>query len=77
MELEKNCMKDKDFVVDGEITVTITLGEYRSLIEFMGKYEPEISNLNREVWKLKNENSKLREKIANFMCEDDDRDADE
>lgn len=77
MELEKNYMKDKDFVVDGEITVTITLGEYRSLIEFMGKYEPEISNLNREVWKLKNENSKLREKIANFMCEDDDRDADE
>lgn len=60
-----------DFAIPGEITVTITLNEYRALISANAISEKRISDLNRESYDaeaecntLKQERDKLLKEIA-------------
>lgn len=45
--------KMNDFVANGEITVTITLSEYRELVESKAKKQYEIDKANSEKWEAK------------------------
>ncbi|WP_444193384.1 hypothetical protein [Dialister succinatiphilus] len=60
-----------DFAIPGEITVTITLNEYRSLVSANAIFEKRISDLNSERYgaqaeanALKQEREKLIKEIA-------------
>lgn len=55
-----------DYSVDGELMVTITLREYRRLVGFHAKYEPELGNLRSKLWKAEEEAKSLRQKIADL-----------
>ena len=61
---------EHNFTLPGELTVEITLSEYRSLIKDKGGYEKRCDELQHEVWDkekildgLRKENEKLKEKI--------------
>lgn len=77
MEREKQYINDDNFIIDGELTVKITLNEYRRLVEFKGAYKDKVGNLESELWKLRGENQTLREKITSLMCGNVDKEADE
>jgi len=63
-----------DFVLPSELTVTVTLMEYRSLITAKGEYDKEIERQKdehykqwKEIEKLKAENEKLKEKVIALL----------
>lgn len=58
-----------DFAVTGEITVTITLHEYRDLVESNARFEDTRSNLwnrERQVKELREENSEKDRRIQSL-----------
>ena len=52
-----------NFVEPNEITVTITLSEYRDLVERNATSEARIKDANEDKYTRDNENSKLKEKV--------------
>lgn len=52
-----------DFVGKSELTVTITLAEYRKLLRQSGAYEDKIHELEKRKGELIVENGKLKEAI--------------
>ena len=60
---------EKDYVIDGELTVTITLREYRELVSTKATTKAEIAKAEADKWKRNDENSKLREENANLKAE--------
>lgn len=80
--MNKQYLADKNYWVQNEIMVTITLAEYRSLVEFNAKHNSELneaknnaSKANRELKELKEQYSKLRDKyreIASHIKNEDD-----
>lgn len=73
-EKRKPYMSDKDFLVEDELTVTITLHEYRSLVGFEAKHDAELSKLKNEKYKVEQENKRLKEKILSLTTECGDSD---
>lgn len=78
-----NC-KNKDFLAAGELTVTITLGEYRKLVESDATSSDARDKLFREkmelevkVEKLKEDNEKLKSEIYELQKEAGKREATE
>ena len=59
----------KDFVAPQEITVTITLREYRDLVEKNATREEAIRNAEANKYERDQENSKLREEVAALKAE--------
>lgn len=59
----QNYGKNHDFVAPKELTVTITLAEYRELVSSDSKSSSEYEKLRDKVWKLEAENKKLKETI--------------
>ena len=72
-------MKSNDYVVENEITVRITLAEYRELVGFKAKHGAELSNLRNEKFKVEQENKRLKDKILSLTteCADEDREEEE
>lgn len=72
------CAKPEyDFSLPSELTLTITLHEYRDLILAKGecekKYSEEHEIANKRYWEideLKKENTALKEKILKYMTEE-------
>lgn len=62
--------KRKDFTIDGKLMVTITLAEYRELVAANAKAEQRKET--ESIWQLRNENQKLRDKIAELTMGDND-----
>lgn len=56
--------KNEDFLAPQELTVTISLSEYRNLVSSNATREAAINEANSERWKYKNENEKLKEEVA-------------
>ena len=63
-----------DFILPSELTVTVTLMEYRNLILAKGEYDQEIARQKdahykqwKEIEKLKAENEKLKEKVLALL----------
>lgn len=76
---DKPYMNSNDYVVENEITVRITLAEYRELIGFRAKHSAELSNLRNEKFKVEQENKRLKDKILSLTpeCADEDREEEE
>lgn len=53
-----------NYVAPDEITVTITLAEYRDLVDFKGKHESEMRALRMEKYNLEGELNRLKDRIA-------------
>lgn len=64
MEIEKKVSDYSDntnnYKIDGELTVTITLAEYRELVSKVAISDDEISKQRKHVWELE---GKLKEQI--------------
>lgn len=52
-----------DYVGDNELTVTITLNEYRSLVKGIATKEADISKVRSELYKKDQEIQVLKEKL--------------
>ena len=52
-----------NFVAPAELTVTITLSEYRDLVKTSATHSSEIGKLRNEKWKVESENTKLKEQL--------------
>lgn len=59
----QNYGKNNDFVAPRELTVTITLAEYRELVSSSAKSSSECDKLRDRLWKLEAENKKLKETV--------------
>ena len=59
---EKAYLQDKNYWVKNEIMVTITLAEYRGLVEFNAKYESELSEVKNDVYRAKRQFKELEER---------------
>lgn len=57
-------LNQNDFVLDNEITVTITLHEYRELVENNATSKARIEDANSEKWKCYRENEELKKQVA-------------
>ena len=57
-------LNQNDFVLDNEITVTITLHEYRELVENNATSKARIEDANNEKWKYYRENEELKKQVA-------------
>jgi peptidoglycan hydrolase CwlO-like protein len=52
-----------DFVAPRELTVTITLSEYRDLVSAKSKADSSYSTLQQEKWKIEHERDDLKKKL--------------
>lgn len=76
-ERSKPYMNNNDYVVENEITVQITLAEYRELVGFRAKHGAELSELKNEKYKVEQENKRLKDKILSLTTECDGEDKEE
>lgn len=60
---------NNDFVVQGEITVTITLNEYRKLVTDNAKAQSKIDEANKDKYKRDTENKQLQEQVQQLKAE--------
>lgn len=56
----------KNFVAEGELTVTITLEEYRELISFNATAKDEITKANEARWEKNSECDALKKEIESL-----------
>jgi DNA-binding transcriptional MerR regulator len=68
--LEASYDKRKDFTIEGKLMVTITLAEYRELVEAKAKADQRKET--ESIWQLRAENQKMRDKIAELLKDDND-----
>lgn len=68
-KLDSYSSNNKDFVAPQEITVTITLNEYRDLVERNATREEAIKKAEANKYERDQENSKLREEVAALKAE--------
>lgn len=76
-ERGKPYMNSNDYVVENEITVQITLAEYRELVGFRAKHGAELSELKNEKFKVEQENKRLKDKILSLTTECADKEEEE
>lgn len=60
-KIEHYDWRSKDFVAEGELTITITLDEYRSLIASDATKEQAITKANADKYERDAENARLKE----------------
>lgn len=58
-----------DFVADGEITVTITLSEYRDLVSFKANGDSKINELRSCLFKSEQNVRELEEKVKTLQSQ--------
>lgn len=68
-KLDSYGSSNNDFVAAQEITVTITLNEYRDLVSFKAVGQKKIDEANSGKYTRDTENAKLREEIAALKAE--------
>ena len=61
--------KENNYIAEGEITVTITLDEYRSLVECKATRDSAISNANSDKYERSQENQRLKDENAALKAE--------
>ena len=62
-KLDRYGFNDNDFVADKELTVTITLNEYRDLVCENAVSSERISEAEKDKYDRNNENKTLKEKV--------------
>ena len=66
--MSKQYLADKNYWVQNEIMVTITIAEYRSLVEFNAKYSSELSEAKNDASKARRELKELKERHNKLMA---------
>lgn len=61
--------KLQNFVAPQEITVTITLSEYRDLVSKVATRDADIDKANTDKWKKEDENKKLKAEVSALKAE--------
>ena len=61
--------KNENFAIDGELTVTITLSEYRELVSIKATKEVAIKEAEQNRWKRDEENARLSKENASLKAE--------
>jgi predicted nucleic acid-binding Zn-ribbon protein len=56
----------KDFAMPNELTVEITLREYRELVSGIATKQHDIEEARKDRWKIMDENSRLKEENENL-----------
>ena len=71
--------ENNDFVASGEITVEITLAEYRNLVTSKARMDYELEKARNEKYELDKKNTELKkeikileDKFSKFVCSGDD-----
>jgi len=62
-KMESFQWKGEDFVAENELTITITLAEYRSLVTSNATKQYDIAKANEDKYKRDSENKMLKEEI--------------
>lgn len=60
--------KAKDFVAESEITITITLAEYRALVTSEATKQYDIAKANEDKYKRDSENKMLKEEVDSLRA---------
>lgn len=60
--------KAKDFVAEGELTITITLAEYRALVTSEATKQYDIAKANEDKYKRDSENKMLKEEVDSLRA---------
>ena len=61
--------KGENFVIEGELTVTITLSEYRELVSVKATKDEAIREAEQNKWKREEENTRLSKENASLKAE--------
>lgn len=72
MKGKSNCYDNRgkyNFVIPTEITVTITLDEYRKLIEDTALANNEKGKMNQRIWDLEEQVRQLKSKLLKALAE--------
>ena len=67
-KIEHYDWKAKDFVAEGELTITITLAEYRALIASEAVKQHEIAKANADKYERDSENARLKEEVNSLRA---------
>lgn len=68
-KLSRYGSNDNDFVAVKELTVTITLNEYRQLISAKATKEQDIDKIRSEKWKVQEELNEANKKIERLCTQ--------
>ena len=68
-KMEGYSFEKKDFLASGELTVTITLGEYRKLIADVATAQQRIDKANEDKYTRESENKALKEENDKLKAE--------
>lgn len=61
--------KGENFAIEGELTVTITLSEYRELVSIKATKDEAIREAEQNKWKREEENTRLSKENASLKAE--------
>ena len=68
-KLDDYRFEQHNFVAEQEITVTITLSEYRDLVKKCATAQADIDAANKDKWTRDDENKKLKDEVAKLKAE--------
>ena len=68
-KMESYHWRAKDYVAENELTVTITLAEYRELIASIATKDYDISNANKDKYERDAENKRLKDEVETLRAE--------
>jgi uncharacterized protein YlxW (UPF0749 family) len=67
-KIEHYDWKAKDFVAEGELTITITLAEYRALVASEATKQNDIAKANADKYERDAENTRLKEEVNSLRA---------
>ena len=67
-KLEKYSVETNDYVIEGELTVTITLAEYRELVSVGTLHSQKESEYQKKYWDITKVKEKLEKKLNKYIC---------
>ncbi len=68
-KLDAYSFEKNDFAASGELTVTITLSEYRSLVAGNATRKADIDKANSDKYERESENKRLKEEVSQLKAE--------
>jgi hypothetical protein len=62
-KMESYSFDSRNYVAEGELTITITLAEYRDLVKAVATKQHDIDQANADKYKRDSENNMLKEEV--------------